>query len=452
MEVVENLKKRSFKGGIHPANIGIDAGKLPTRDKPVEEFIPEKVCIPMNLNLGAPSVPCVKKGETVKMGQVIGTPVGFLGLPVHASVSGEVTEVALKQQLGANKVMCVTIANDRLDTEEEPLADIGGCENAEPKDIIARLKEAGICGMGGAAFPTHVKLTISEDKYADIVIINGCECETHLTGDFRLMLENPQGIADGLRLCMRALGCKRGVIAIEDNKPEAIDKMRSVCEGYEGISVFVMKTKYPQGGEKQLIKAVTGREVPRGKLPIDAHAVVVNVATSAAIANAVNNGRPLTKRITTVTGRVENPKNLLLRIGTIAGDAIEFCGGYKGNVEKLIAGGMMMGPAAPDDSFSVLKATGGIVALGEDEMISYKEQPCIRCGKCVEACPMGLNPARMKQYCDADDLEGAKKNNVLDCICCGCCSYVCPAHRFLAASFKNTKDKIAAAARNGGKK
>ena len=445
------MKKISFKGGIH-TYVGNDAGKMPTRDKPVEEFIPEKVCIPMNMHLGAPSVPCVKKGDKVRLGQVIGTPVGFLGLPVHSSVSGEVIEVAEKQQLGANKVMCITITNDKLDTEETPMDDIGGCENAEPKAITARLKEAGICGMGGAAFPTHVKLTISEDKYADVVIINGCECETHLTGDFRLMLENPEGITDGLRLCMRALNCRKGVIAIEDNKPEAIEKMLKLCEKYEGITVKVLKTKYPQGSEKQLIKAVTGREVPRGGLPVDAHAVVVNVATAAAIADAVNNGRPLTKRITTVTGCVVNPKNLLLRIGTTAEDAIEFCGGYKENAAKLLSGGTMMGIAAPDDSFSVVKATGGLVVLGENESVSYKEQPCIRCGRCVEACPMGLNPARMKQYCDANDMNGAKKNNIMDCINCGCCSYVCPARRTLAASFKTMKEKISAAARNGGKK
>ena len=406
----------------------------------------------MNMHLGAPSVPCVKKGDKVRMGQVIASPVGFLGLPVHSSVSGEVTEVAEKQQLGAEKVMCITILNDGLDTPEEPMPDIGGCENAEPEAITARIKEAGICGMGGAAFPTHVKLTLSEDKYADVIIINGCECETHLTGDFRLMLEKPEEIIAGLKLCMRAAGCRRGVIAIEDNKPEAIEKLRSLCEGSDGISIKTLKVKYPQGSEKQLIKAVTGREVPRGRLPVDAHAIVVNVATAAAIADAVNNGRPLIKRITTVSGQVKEPRNLLLRIGTVAEDAIEFCGGYKGEPAKLIAGGMMMGIAAPDDGFSVQKATGGIIALSEAESVTYKEQPCIRCGKCLEVCPMGLNPARMKQYCDADDMEGAKKNNVTDCISCGCCSYVCPARRNLAASFKNMKEKISAAAHNGGKK
>lgn len=445
------MKKKTFKGGTHPlANAGF--GKIPTRDKQIEEFIPEQVCIPMNLHLGAPSIPCVKKGDKVKMGQVIGTPTGFLGLPVHASVSGEVIDVSESQQLGAKKVLCVTIANDFLDTYENPFPDIGGCENAEPKAVISRLKEAGVCGMGGAAFPTHIKLTVSEGKYADTVIINGCECETHLTGDYRLMLENPKGIIAGLKACMRALGCKTGIIAIEANKPEAIKKMQEECAGLDGIRVRKLKTKYPQGGEKQLIKAVTGREVPQGKLPLDAHTVVVNVSTSAAIAEAVNNGKPLIKRVTTVSGQVENPKNVLLRVGTRAGDAIAFCGGYKGKAVKLIAGGMMMGPAAPDDDFSITKATGGLIALSEEDAVSYDEHPCIRCGRCVEACPMGLNPARIKQYCDANDMEGAKKNNVLDCITCGCCSYVCPAHRLLAPSFKNMKEKIAAAARNGGKK
>lgn len=449
---VKKLIKRSFKGGVHPLS-RTHEGKALTRNEKVREFIPETVCIPMNLHLGAPSKPCVKKGDKVLMGQLIGEPIGFLGLPVHASVSGEVIDVSEKQQLGANKVTCITIKNDFRDTACEPFENIGSCESAEPRRIVERIKEAGICGMGGAAFPPHIKLTIPDDKYADIIILNGAECETHLTSDFRLMLENPEPIVDGLRAVMRAMNCKEGVIAIEDNKPEAIEKMKEVCSGREGVSVRVLKTKYPQGSEKQLITAVTGREVMRGKLPIDSHVIVMNVATSAAIARAVNEGKPLISRITTVTGKVKNPSNLLLRVGTIAADAIDFCGGYSTeSIGKLIAGGMMTGPAAPDDSFSVTKAMGGLVALSESEAFSYEEQPCIRCARCVAACPVGLNPAMIKRYCEANDMEGAKRNNVLDCILCGCCSYTCPANRFLTASFKSMKERIAFASKlNGGK-
>lgn len=446
------MKKRSFKGGVHPLSRSHE-GKALTRNEEVREFIPETVCIPMNLHLGAPSEPCVKKGDKVKMGQVIGDPVGALGLPVHASVSGEVLDVFEKQQLGASKVTCVTIKNDGLDTWVEPMPDIGDCETADPKLVITRIRDAGASGMGGAAFPLHIKLTIQDEKYADTIILNGAECETHLTGDFRLMVEDPAPIVDGLRAVMRAMNCENGIIAIEDNKPEAIDSMRRACEGRKGVQVRQLKTKYPQGSEKQLITAVTGREVPRGKLPIDCHVIVMNVATAAAVADAVNNGRPVVRRITTVTGRVKQPSNLLLRIGTLAADAIEFCGGYTHEAGKLVAGGMMTGVAAPNDDFSITKAMGGLVALDTSEAISYVEHPCIRCARCVAACPVGLNPATIKKYCDANDCEGAKQHNVMDCIVCGCCSYTCPANRFLTASFKNMKDKIILSSkRNGGKK
>lgn len=443
--------KRSFKGGVHPLS-RTHEGKQLTRDKAADRFEPEYVSIPMNLHLGAPSDPCVKKGDLVKVGQVIANPVGGLGLPIHASVSGEVTEVAKKQQLGPAKVMCITIKSDGQNTLAEPMENIGTCETAEPKRIIERIKEAGICGMGGAAFPLHVKLSIQDEKYADTIILNGAECETHLTSDFRTMLERPDDIVAGLRAIMRAMNCENGVIAIEDNKPEAIAAMKKAAEGRKGVRVCELKTKYPQGSEKQLITVTTGREVPRGKLPIEAHVIVTNVATAAAVKTAVEDGRPLTHRITTVTGKVKCPQNLLVPIGTNVHDMIEYCGGFEGEVGKLVAGGMMTGPAAPTDDFSITKAMGGIVALDEKDAKSLAEGPCIRCARCISACPMGLNPQRMKQYCDANDMEGAKKNSVMDCIVCGCCSFTCPAHRYLTASFKNMKDRITLASRLGGKK
>lgn len=443
--------KRSFKGGVHPLS-RTHEGKQLTRNKASQAFSPEYVCIPMNLHLGAPSEPCVKKGDIVKLGQIIGNPVGFLGLPIHASVSGEVVEVAEKQQLGPKKVMCVTIKNDGLDTKEEPMPSIGTCETADPKAIVERIKQAGICGMGGAAFPLHVKLTIQDEKHADTIILNGAECETHLTSDFRTMLERTDDIVRGLVAIMRAMDSERGIIAIEDNKPEAIEAMKKAVQGNANISVCELKTKYPQGSEKQLITVTTGREVPRGKLPIDCGVIVTNVATAAAVKSAIEDGLPLTHRVTTVTGRVKTPCNLLVPIGTCIKDMIEFAGGYEGDIAKLVAGGMMTGPAAPNDDFSVTKAMGGIVALNKKEAISYEEKPCIRCARCISVCPIGLNPARIKQYCDANDMAGAKENSVMDCIVCGCCSFTCPANRFLTASFKNMKDRITIASRLGGKK
>ncbi|MBQ1684836.1 MAG: electron transport complex subunit RsxC [Clostridia bacterium] len=443
--------KRSFKGGVHPLS-RTHEGKQLTRNKAAEVFEPEFVTIPMNLHLGAPSEPCVKKGDIVKERQVIANPVGFLGLPIHASVSGEVVSVAEKQQLGPKKVMCITIKNDKLHTLEEPMEPIGTCETADPKRIVQRIKEAGICGMGGAAFPLHVKLTIQDEKYADTIILNGAECETHLTSDFRTMLERSDDIVAGLRAIMRAMNCENGVIAIEDNKPEAIEAMKKAAEGKPGVRVVELKTKYPQGSEKQLITVTTGREVPRGKLPIDCHVIVTNVATAAAVKSAVEDNRPLIRRVTTVTGKVKTPMNLLVPIGTSVHDMIEYCGGYDGEVAKLVAGGMMTGPAAPTDDFNITKAMGGVVALDAKEAEACEEGPCIRCGRCVSVCPIGLNPSRIKQYCDANNMEGAKNNNVMDCIVCGCCSFTCPAHRYLTASFKNMKDRITLASRLGGKK
>ncbi len=443
------MPKYSFRGGVHPLR-NKHEGKSPTREIPIREFVSDTVAIPMAMHLGAPSTPCVAKGDHVKVGQVIGEPVGGLGLPVHASVSGEVMDVGPKPLLGATPTMTVTIKNDFADEWVERNG-LGNVEHVDPSLIVAAIKAAGICGMGGATFPTHIKLAVGEGKYCDTIILNGAECETYLTSDYRLMIETPLRVVDGLRAAMRALDVKRGVIAIEDNKPEAIAAMRSAANGREGVEVKVLRTKYPQGGEKQLIKAITGREVPSKKLPLDVHTIVINVATSAAIADAIIDGTPLISRITTVTGCVNKPSNLLLRIGTIFEDIIGTCEGYSEEPGKIIAGGGMTGPCAPDDSVVVTKGGGGIVVLNEKDAKSVEEEPCIRCARCVEACPIGLNPYRIKHFCDKGDLKGAEANNVMECIVCGCCSYTCPSRRWLTASFKLTKDAITAEARRNKK-
>lgn len=436
-----------FRGGTHPMKHKHE-GKGPTRSLPVREYIPDSVCIPLGVHLGPPSEPCVKKGDIVKVGQVIAEPVGFLGIPVHASVSGEVIDVAARPYLTERPVMCVTIQNDFHDTWE-PKVPLGDVETVDIDRIIPAIKGAGICGMGGASFPTHVKLSIKEPQYCDTIIINGAECETFLTADDRLMREQPERILNGLRLVMRALKVENGVVAIEDNKPEAIASMKKAAEGRQGVTVMPLKTKYPQGGEKQLIEAVTGRQVPSGKLPMEVHTIVLNVGTAAAIADAILEGKPLISRITTVTGCVKEPANLLLRNGTLIGDAIGECGGYAETPGKIAVGGGMTGICAPNDEIPVSKAQNGIVAYNERDAKSLAEMPCIRCGRCVEACPMGLNPYLLKHYCDADMMREAKAENVMDCTVCGCCSYECPARRWLTASFKNMKDKITLAAKRG---
>ncbi len=437
--------KATFRGGVHPAH----GSKAQTQGLATRSFVSDTVRIIMNMNIGAPSQPCVAKGDHVKIGQVIGEPVGFLGLPVHASVSGEVVSVEPIPYLSEQPAMCVTIHNDFADEWVE-LHPLGSVETVDPALIIPAIKNAGICGLGGASFPTHVKLSIKPEQKCDCIIANGAECETHLTCDHRLMLENPVRVVDGLRAAMRAINVKEGIIAIEDNKPDAIEAMRKACQGREGVRVQVLKTKYPQGGEKQLIEAVTGRQVPSGGLPIQAGVIVMNVATCAAVADAVIDGKPLVERIVTVTGAVRQPANLRLRIGTITEDIIGECSGFSGDVGKVIFGGAMTGMCAPNTSIPIAKATGGILVLDKQDAASVEEGPCLRCGKCVEVCPIGLHPLKIKIAADADRIDECKRLHVMDCTLCGSCSFICPAHRWLTASFKVAKQKLAAQAKKGG--
>ena len=434
--------KLSFRGGIHPLK-EMHEGKNRSKHQAIRELVPEKVVIPLDMHIGAPAAPCVSKGDKVKKGQVIATAVGAIGIPVHASISGEVTAVDKRQQLGKNLSTCIEIASDSLDewTELSPLGDV---ETAPADKIVQQVRDAGICGLGGACFPTHAKMNPPPEHPADTVILNGAECETFLTADHQLMLENGEKIIKGLRAIMRAMKVGNGFIAIESNKADAIKEMTALASGHEGIKVVSLKTKYPQGGEKQLIEAVTKRQVPSGGLPYHVGVAVFNVGTAAAVADAVIEGKPLISRITTVTGCVKEPANLLIRIGASFQDAIDAAGGFSEEPGKIFAGGSMTGLAIPDSSVSVTKANNGIVVLNQKDSILKEPTPCIRCGRCVRACPIFLNPQYLKVLVDAADLAKAKKKNIMDCIVCNACSYVCPAKLELGPSFKEAKEKITA--------
>ncbi|NCB30412.1 MAG: electron transport complex subunit RsxC, partial [Clostridia bacterium] len=427
-----------MRGGVHPLD-GQHGGKSPTSGSPIRPYVPKTVYIPMSQFLGKPSTPLVKAGDHVKLGQVIGEAAGFMSLPAHATVSGQVVSVAPKMLMMGAPTMTITIENDMRDewTDLHPLGK--NVESVDPAAIVPAIQAAGICGLGGATFPTHVKLTIPEGKRCDSIIINGAECETHVTADHRLMLESPERIVNGLRLAMRAVGVKYGIIAIEDNKKDAIKVMREAIAGIEGLHVMPLYAKYPQGSEKQLIYAVTGFEVPSKMLPIDVGVVVLNTGTAAAISDAVLLGKPLVQRVTTVTGCVKEPANLLVRIGTPIVDAVEACGGYSEEPYKMLMGGCMTGICVPNDTMPISKGNNCIAALTEKEAKAEEEGPCIRCGRCVDVCPIGLQPYRIKHFCDQGDLKGAEASDVMECVVCGCCSYICPARRTLTASFKNTK-------------
>lgn len=413
-------------GGIHPSDC-----KEYSKDAAIERFpIPQSVTIPLSQHIGAPAVACVAKGDRVLAGQVIATAGGFVSSPIHSSVSGTVTAVEAKADAQGNMKPSVTIAVEGDEWVEgvDLSPEVVKNNNLTPSDIVKRISEMGIVGMGGATFPTHVKLSIPAGKRAECLIINAVECEPYLTADYRVMLEQGEKLLVGARILAKAIGVDKIYIGIENNKPDAIAHLERLAGAYLEIEIVPLQMRYPQGGEKQLIAAVTGREVPSGCLPIDVGAVVQNVGTALAVYEAVAKNKPLVERVVTVTGpKLKAPKNLLVRIGTPMSALIEYCGGMDG-VGKVIAGGPMMGRAVSNVEAPVTKGTSGILLMPTEESLRQREGDCIRCAKCVESCPMGLEPYLLSTLTQRHDYESLEEHWIADCIECGCCTFSCPSY------------------------
>ena len=437
----------SFFGGVHPAD-----NKTYARDVAVQEFPePDVVVIPMSQHIGAPCKPLVKKNDLVKKGQKIGDNQG-LCVPVHASVSGKVKSVEAKAHSGGTTMMSVVIENDHLGTLDESIQPRTKEEvdALTPEELINIIREAGIVGMGGASFPTHVKLSGGIGK-VDTIIINAGECEPYITSDDRLCREMPAELISGIQVIMKILGLKEAHIGIEDNKPEAIRALKANVAD-TGVVVDVLPAMYPQGAEKQLIQAVTGRQVPSGGLPAAVGCAVFNAATAKAIHDAVYEGMPLIKRIVTVSGDIlMEPKNLMVPIGTSYNDLIEACG-HSENPYKVLNGGPMMGAAQYDLSVPTIKACNAITVLGKKNKFSVEDSQCIRCGKCIDVCPMRLMPVLMYKALYTNDVAEMKETNLMDCIECGCCAYNCPACVPLVLAFRSGKQVLRDAAAAAAKK
>jgi len=428
------------KGGVHPPENKISAEAaidiLP---------VPEQVIIPVGQHLGAPAEPVVERGETVKAGQVIASSKGFVSANIHSSVSGKVLKIDRILDSSGYKQTSIVINVDGDEWIES--VDRGTDLKKEIKltgeEIIKKCAESGIVGMGGATFPSHVKLSLPPGKTCDVLIINGVECEPYLTSDHRLMLEKPEELLTGTTLLMKALGVNRAMIGIENNKPDAIAKLQSLAGDYEGISVHGLKVKYPQGAEKQLIKALINREVPSGGLPIDVGTVVHNVGTAYAVYEAIQKNKPLVERVVTVSGKeLDKPVNLLTRIGTPVSKLIEYAGGLSDNTAKVVNGGPMMGKAIGSLDVPVTKGTSGIILIKKDEARRKKTGPCIRCSKCISACPMGLEPYLLMTLAEKELYEKAEKNRIMDCMECGSCSFICPANRPLLDYIRLAKNNV----------
>ena len=419
---------KTFKiGGVHPAENKLSA------DNAIEQLpLPKTVTLMVAQHIGAPSKVIVNRGDEVKVGQIVAQSSGFVSTNIHSSVSGKVARIdTVADSSGYKKqAILINVNGDEWDENIDRSSNLVSETDLDAKAIIDKILAAGIVGLGGATFPTHVKLAPPPGMTAKILLINGVECEPYLTADHRLMLEKGEEILVGTKILMKALGVKEAAIGIENNKPDAIKHLTALCKKYPGIKIVPLKVKYPQGGEKQLIKAVTGREVPSGALPIAVGAVVNNVGTAYAVYEAVIKNKPLIERVVTVTGKsLEKPSNYMVRMGTPVKELIDAAGGLPIDTAKIISGGPMMGKAVSSIDIPVTKGTSGILLIGEEEGHRKKMENCIRCGRCVTACPMGLEPYLLMTLSEKKIWDKTEDERVMDCIECGSCSFTCPSNR-----------------------
>lgn len=432
-------------GGIHPPEFKLTSGSS-VRQLP----LPDSVIIPVSQHIGAPATLLVKKGDLVKTGQLIASINGFVSSNIHSSVSGNVSKIdTIIDTTGYRQTaVFIDVSGDEWIDTIDRSSDLVREIKSNPAEIIEKCRESGIVGLGGATFPSHVKLTVPTGKKCNLLIINGVECEPFLTSDHRLMLEKGEEILTGVSILMKALGVEQAMIGIENNKSDAVNHLQQLAAAYKGITVHALKVKYPQGAEKQLIKALIGREVPSGRLPVDVGTVVHNVGTAYAVYEAVQKNKPLFERVVTITGSsLKNPGNFLVRIGTRASKLIEAAGGMPEDTGKVISGGPMMGKALNNTDVPVVKGTSGIILFPAGESKRAEIKPCIRCGKCISACALNLEPYLLANLSARGLFERAEMENITDCMECGSCSYSCPADRPLLDYIRLGKSTVIKMAR-----
>jgi len=434
------MSLKSFRGGVHPFE-----GKELSKDKPIKELLPKgELVFPLSQHIGAPATPVVNVGDTVLVGQKIAEAGGFVSAPIFSSVSGKVKAIEPRRVAVGDMVNSIIIESDG-DFIEAGFHEVEDVSALSREEIIDKIREAGIVGMGGAGFPTHVKLSPKDPDSIQYIIANCAECEPYLTSDYRRMVEQPEKLVEGMRIILSLFPNAKGVFGIEDNKKDCIDTISKMVQREPRMEVCPLMTKYPQGGERQLIHAVTGRDINAKMLPADAGCIVDNVETIVAVYNAVKLGRPLTNRIFTVTGdAVCEPRNFYICIGTGFDELLEAAGGLIKEPEKMIAGGPMMGFALFDTKIPTTKTTSALLCLSEDEASKYETTACINCGRCVEACPEQLVPSRLADFAEHGQKDQFEKWYGLECVECGSCSYTCPARRHLAQSIKTAKKQILA--------
>ncbi|MDD6618572.1 MAG: electron transport complex subunit RsxC [Lachnospiraceae bacterium] len=434
VKAIRGDRLNGYYGGIHPSE-----RKEFTEHIALEKFPdPKEVAIPLSMHAGAPANPVVQVGDTVQVGQLIAESAGFISAPVHSSVSGTVTAIESRPHATRGECMAIVIQSDGKNTLHESVKPHKDLDSLTPDEIVEIIRDAGIVGMGGAGFPTSVKL--KPPKPIDTILLNGCECEPLLTADHRVLLEFADDVVFGLKAIIKTVNAEKGLIVIEDNKPDAIELMQAKTADCDKIEVVVVKTKYPQGAEKMLIKHVMGRKVPRGGLPADVGCVVSNISTTKAISDAIQKGMPLVERVTTVTGElIKKPGNFIVKIGTNVKELIDYCGGVTSDDVLYKAGGPMMGFVLNDLNVPIMKGSNGIIAIDTDETVT---QECIKCGRCVDVCPMELSPLYFAKFADTENWQGCKDMNVMDCIECRCCEYICSSKIPLVTKIKAGKAAV----------